>query len=312
MSNHLLPVSGAKRFVSIVVPTFRREAYLGPLFDALKQQIAEQSGRVEVVLVDNSPEGSAAQVAAGAPEFVRYVHEPKAGVAHARNRGVAEARGTHVVFLDDDELPAPGWLSAFAAAADRGVAVAFGAIEPAYEEQPAASLRQPLDRVFSRRLPAAAGADVSALRAYAGSGNSMFRRDVLARVTPPFDPTFNAGGEDVWLFRHLVDDHGIALIWCPDALVQELVPARRATIGFLRGRRFSDGQLRCVVESGAGGVRGAARVVFWMAAGAAQLVLHGIAALALRPFSAALSTRFQLDAVGGAGKLLWWRRKLAR
>jgi succinoglycan biosynthesis protein ExoM len=298
--------------ISIVVPTFRREAYLGPLFAALAAQIGTVAEPVEVVLVDNSPEASAKVVAANAPAFVRYVHEPRTGVAQARNRGVADARGSHVVFLDDDETPAPSWLAAFAAAAARGDRAAFGAVEPVFEAEPPAALRGPLDRVFSRRLPAASGEDVTHLRAYLGSGNSMFRREVLALEDPPFDPAFDSGGEDVWLFRSLVDRHNVPLIWCPEAMVHEIVPQGRATLAFLRKRRFSDGQLRCLVESGAGGLRGAARVAVWMAVGGAQVVLHGVAALVTRPISSAASTRFHLAAVGGAGKLMWWRRQLKR
>jgi len=44
---------------------------------------------------------------------VRYVHEPSTGVVHARNRGVREAGGEYLIFLDDDEVPAAGWLNAF-------------------------------------------------------------------------------------------------------------------------------------------------------------------------------------------------------
>lgn len=293
--------------LSIVVPTFRRERYLPPLFAAVAEQMAALADPVELVLVDNSAEASAQGLPA--PDFVRYVHEPRTGVAHARNRGVAEARGSHVIFLDDDELPAPGWLSAFAAAARRGACVAFGAVEPQFEAAPLPALRAPLDRIFSRRLPATPGAEVQHLRAYLGSGNSMFARATLALVDPPFDTSFNAGGEDVWLFRQLDDRHHVPMIWCPEALVHERVPPHRTTMGFLRQRRFSDGQLRCLVESDAGGLRGTGRVALWMAVGAAQLALFGPAAVLTRPVSEPRSIRFQLAAVGGAGKLMWWRRR---
>lgn len=293
--------------LSIVVPTFRREDLLPALFQAVAGQIASVAVPVELVLVDNSPEASARAVPV--PDFVRYVHEPRTGVAQARNRGVDEARGAHVIFLDDDELPAPGWLAAFAEAAAQGAPAVFGAVEPRFSEDPPPALRAPLDRIFSRRLPAAPGAEVQHLRAYLGSGNSMFARSALALVDPPFDTSFNAGGEDVWLFRRLVDQHGVPMIWRPDALVHEIVPPRRATMAFLRARRFSDGQLRCLVESDAGGLRAAARVALWMGVGAAQLGLFGLAALVTRSISPERSVRFQLAAVGGAGKLLWWRRK---
>lgn len=295
--------------LSIVVPTFRRADLLPPLFQAVALQIASLPLQIELVLVDNSPEASAHGVARTAPPFVRYVHEPLTGVAQARNRGVAEARGAHVIFLDDDELPAPGWLAAFADAAAHGDRAVFGAVEPLFQQDPPPALRAPLDRIFSRRLSAPAGSDVQHLRAYLGSGNSMFSRATLALVEPPFDTSFNAGGEDVWLFRRLVDQHGVPLIWRPDALVQEIVPPRRATMDFLRARRFSDGQLRCLVESDAGGLKAMGRVALWMAVGAAQIALFSLAALATLPLSKARSVRFQLAAVGGLGKLLWWRRK---
>lgn len=293
--------------LSIIVPTFRREAFLPPLFQAVAAQIAAVDLPVELVLVDNSPEASARAVPT--PDFVRYIHEPRTGVAQARNRGVAEARGAHVIFLDDDETPAPGWLAAFADAAATGAPAVFGAVEPFYPEDPPPALRGPLDRIFSRRLPAAAGAEVQHLRAYLGSGNSMFARATLALVDPPFDTTFNAGGEDVWLFRQLVDRHRVPMLWRPDALVHEIVPPHRATLSFLRKRRFSDGQLRCLVESDAGGLKGTGRVTLWMGVGLVQLVLFGLASVLARPVSHAQSVRYSLAATGGAGKLLWWRRK---
>lgn len=296
--------------LSIVVPTFRREAYLPPLFAAVAEQLADVPDTAELVLVDNSPEASARDVPL--PDFVRYVHEPRAGVAHARNRGVAEAQGAHVIFLDDDELPAPGWLAAFATAARQGARAVFGAVEPRFETPPPPALFAPLDRIFSRRLPAPAGAEVQSLRAYLGSGNSMFARATLALIDPPFDTSFNAGGEDVWLFRQLDDQHDVPMIWCPDALVHEFVPPGRMTMDFLRQRRFSDGQLRCLVEGDAGGLRAAGRVALWMTVGAAQVVLFGLAATLTRPFSEPRSVRYHLAAAGGAGKLLWWRRKAGR
>lgn len=294
--------------LSVVVPTFRREDFLPPLFQAVATQIGTVAVPVELVLVDNSPEGSARAIPA--PDFVRYVHEPRTGVAHARNRGVAEARGGHVIFIDDDETPAPGWLAAFADAAADGVRAAFGAVEPFYPQDPPPALRAPLDRVFSRRLSAAPRAEVQHLRAYLGSGNSMFSRATLALVDPPFDTSFNAGGEDVWLFRQLVDRYGVPMVWRPDALVHEIVPPRRATLSFLRHRRFSDGQLRCLVESDAGGLTAAGRVAIWMGVGATQLVVLSLAAILTRPFAQARSVRYQLAAIGGAGKLLWWWRKV--
>ena len=40
---------------------------------------------------------------------VRYIPEPRRGYGYARNRGLAEARGEFIYFLDDDCVPAPDW-----------------------------------------------------------------------------------------------------------------------------------------------------------------------------------------------------------
>ncbi len=49
---------------------------------------------------------------------VRIVDVPHGGPATARNRGAAAALGELLVFTDDDCVPEPGWLAAFAAASN--------------------------------------------------------------------------------------------------------------------------------------------------------------------------------------------------
>jgi succinoglycan biosynthesis protein ExoM len=82
--------------VSIIIPTFRRPQRLrDALSSCLNQQTA--SGRpFEIVIVDNTPEGSAAPLVSGIDAGnvqVRYVHERRPGISHARNAGFANARG---------------------------------------------------------------------------------------------------------------------------------------------------------------------------------------------------------------------------
>ena len=299
-----IPFPRSAPLLSVVIPTVGRCAYLGPLLDALGPQIAACPVAAEVVVVDNDPAGSAALVPL--PPFARYLHAPQPGVAHARNAGVAAARGAHVIFLDDDETPEPGWLAAFAACAARGADAAFGPIDAAFDSPPPARLRPALCCAFGRRLTAGDGADISAARARLGTGNAMFSRRALTFRSPPFDPAFDAGGEDVWLLRQLVEEQGIRLIACPAARVRERVPPARCTLAVLRRRRFRDGQLRCIVERGAGGLRAVWRVTGWMVAGAAQMGLGAGLALLARPVSPRHAVQAALMACGGAGKLCWW------
>lgn len=95
--------------VTVVVPTCRRPRSLARLLDAL----APQTQGVEVVVVDDDPGGGAAAAAAGRP--VRYVTAGGLGASGARNAGAAVATGSVLAFIDDDVVPAAGWLNALAA-----------------------------------------------------------------------------------------------------------------------------------------------------------------------------------------------------
>jgi len=294
--------------LSIVIPTFRRENLLQPLLSAIAAQLAAlpEWAEAEVIVVDNSPEASACALDGSVNPPVRFIHEPRRGVAHVRNIGVRSAQGTHIVFIDDDELPASGWLAAFAVRARGGDDACFGPVEPHYETAPPETLKPLLDRIFHRDLGLESGTDVSCHRAYLGSGNSMFSRRVLGNMVEVFDPSFNTGGEDVLLLRHLVDDLSVTLTWAPEAKVLEIVPTERLTPQFVARRLFCNGQLRCRVEAEAGIVSGLPRVLFWMAAGTAQFLGFMVLSIAYRPFNKDRSLALSLRSMSGKGKLLWW------
>jgi glycosyltransferase involved in cell wall biosynthesis len=69
----------------------------------------------EVLVVDNGSTDDTREICSdlvSRHENVRYVYEDSLGLSYARNRGVAEAGGTYVAFLDDDARARADWLSA--------------------------------------------------------------------------------------------------------------------------------------------------------------------------------------------------------
>lgn len=293
--------------LSIIVPTYRRPETLASLLVNLGGQMAAL-GKAELVVVDNCPDRSAeAVVTAVAPGAV-YVSEPRPGVVHARNAGVRAARGSHLIFVDDDQRPQAGWLESYNALALAGHAACFGPVRPEFDVPPPGHLRALLEGLFSRDIKVATGTDITDKRAYLGTGNSMFERARCFTGDTPFDARFNQGGEDVWFLRELVQDRGLRLIWSAEAAVFETVPAARMTTAYVRRRRFHNGQLRCLVEAG-GGNRGA--VAFWMGAGLVQAAVFGLAAGVAWPWDRSRAAAFGVRSAGGLGKVLWWMRRQA-
>lgn len=293
-------------FISILIPTYRRADILSELLTALAHQLPKTG--VEVLVIDNDPDASARDLVERQTGPLRYIHEPTSGVVHARNRGLAEAQGDYILFIDDDEVPAKGWLAAFTAQAEAGVTAAFGRIIARYATPPKPELQEMLDHMFARDAVADAGGDVTSEYARLGCGNAMFHKAKCFPTASPFEERFNRlGGEDAWLIKGLVDK-GAKLVWVPDGLVEEVVPADRQTLAYLKLRRFNQGRLRSVINMQRSKLSGAK----WMVVGAVQMKLYAVlwAGAALIGHQKAASFAVQMQ--GGAGKLFWWRTPSAR
>ncbi len=95
--------------ISLVIPAFNEERYLGACLDAIAPLHTQFK---EVIVVDNVSTDSTAMIAARY-QWVTLVHESARGPANARARGLAEARGDIVAFIDaDTRMPAywPGMI----------------------------------------------------------------------------------------------------------------------------------------------------------------------------------------------------------
>ena len=93
--------------VSVVLPTYNRAEKLGPVVGSVA---AQSYNHLELIVVDDaSTDDTAGKVAALAREFpdlrLRYVRlDRNMGGGAARNRGVREATGNLIAFLDSDDI----------------------------------------------------------------------------------------------------------------------------------------------------------------------------------------------------------------
>lgn len=119
--------------VSVIIPTYHREKTLLETIDSVRRQ---RGVALEIIVVDDSAEGSARDaVASAADPRVRYVLRPEPSngrPALVRNAGAALAQGRYLYFLDDDDLMEPDVLASMSKALDAcpAAGMAFGVISP--------------------------------------------------------------------------------------------------------------------------------------------------------------------------------------
>jgi len=103
-------------WVSIITPTFNRSGYLR---QAIASVLAQTFTDFEIIIVDDgSTDDTSTAVASFGSEQIVYLRQQNAGRSIARNRGLAEARGQYIAFLDDDDLYLPQKLAAQASHLD--------------------------------------------------------------------------------------------------------------------------------------------------------------------------------------------------
>jgi hypothetical protein len=288
--------------VAVLIPTLRRPESLAQAVRSLFAQEGVAARLREIVVVDNDPYGSAepavAALQAEATVPLHYVHEPRPGVATARNAGLQATEAPLIAFLDDDETAAPWWLASLIASLETFDADAvFGPIEAVLPDQ-AGAHRPYLQTFFSRGGPDASGPIAEPY----GCGGSLLRRESALPGPAPFDAACDeTGGEDDVLFARLRAVGG-RLAWAADALAFEHVPPERARLAYALRRAFAYGQGPAQTCARA---RDWAGVAKWMGVGAAQVLAFG--AIALSAWALGLADRAEpLDrAVRGLGKLLW-------
>ena len=224
--------------VVIAVLTYKRADDLPVLLPLLVEQAASVPEDVSVLVVDNDPAGSAEQTVRGLGlAEVRYVVEPTPGIAAARNRALDEASEAHLmVFIDDDERPAPTWLAALLACyrRDRPAAVA-GAVVPDL-----GLIDDPwiLAGGFFVRQRHATGTELQT----ASTANLLLDLDqVRALGNVRFDERFGLSGGSDTLFTRTLTRNGGRLVWCDEASVTDHIRVQRLTRRWVLQRHFRSG-----------------------------------------------------------------------
>jgi glycosyltransferase involved in cell wall biosynthesis len=241
--------------LSVVIPTHNRAALLEGALGALAPQEGRGSLDWEIVVVDNNSRDHTADVVDSMSKLtaipVVYVFEPRLGLSHARNRGINEARGSIIAFIDDDVLPAPDWIIQIVSAMDRWRAHGVGGrILPHWEAPPPDWLTQRQDLLD--RLAIMDHADSCVLsypvrgRPQVWGGNMAFRREIFEEIGGFDDARGRVGtklfrGEEVELVNRALG-HGLRIVYDPALVVQHRIGHRRLRRAYFLKMEFDAAQ----------------------------------------------------------------------
>lgn len=86
--------------ITVIIPSYNAREFLPGALESIR---AQEMAALEILIVDDGSTDGTAEWAA-AQEGVRVIRQENAGPSAARNRGLAEARGEYIAFLDADDL----------------------------------------------------------------------------------------------------------------------------------------------------------------------------------------------------------------
>ncbi|MGO2559565.1 glycosyltransferase family 2 protein [Brachybacterium sp.] len=272
--------------VVVGMATFRRPELLAALLPKVLEQIEDSAStpampsRYRVVVVDNDPEESAREaVESVGDQRISYSPEPRPGISAARNRILDEAHDADLlVLLDDDETPHAGWLVRMLTThLEHDADAVSGPVHAVFEGEEDPWVAAGGYYLGQRRE----GMRTGTVLQRAATNNLLLDMDQVRLLGLRFDERFGlTGGEDS-LFTGQLTAAGGRIIFCAEAVVDDLVPRARNTRAFNLARRRAQAATHVRVEQNLAVSRRAraANGVRWFVIGSGQLVKGAVLAV---------------------------------
>jgi glycosyltransferase involved in cell wall biosynthesis len=90
--------------VSVIIPTYNRERLISRAIESvLKQTYTDY----EIIVVDDGSTDRTSELLKKFEGRIRYFYQQNSGISGARNRGLEEAKGEYIAFLDSDDAWLP-------------------------------------------------------------------------------------------------------------------------------------------------------------------------------------------------------------
>ena len=203
--------------ISVIIPVYNAEQFLPACLDSV---LCQEFPSFELLLIDDGSTDGSGKIAdryAEKDSRIVVVHQPNAGVSAARNRGVAEARGEYIAFVDADDRVTPSYLShLLSPQTDLSIAGISLLHEPSGRME-----SHGFDRTRSARTDRERGllfADAEIHDTTKGPCNKLFRREIIEQHHLRFDPRYSYGEDHLFVLEFVKHCHSIAQIAHTDYL----------------------------------------------------------------------------------------------
>ncbi|MGD0199377.1 MAG: glycosyltransferase family 2 protein [Bryobacteraceae bacterium] len=189
--------------VSVIVPLYNKAKYV---MRALASIAGQTCGDYEVIVVDDGSTDGSGELAAGFGDArFRVVQQANAGPGAARNRGVAEAQGDLIAFLDADDAWLPEYLESsvrlLEACGPEVATVTSGYIDfPPGVSREALWRRRGITEGIQKVTPSTPIQKLVHMLAYMWPCSTVARVEVLRRWGGFYDRNSCRYGEDALLF----------------------------------------------------------------------------------------------------------------
>ena len=233
--------------ISFIICTYNREKYIYECLSRLASNTVKEGW--EIILVNNnSTDNTAAEcerfVEDYQPANYHYCLETQQGLSFARNRGIQEAKGEWLVFLDDDAMVEPEYIASLQKhLSDHPEAGAFGGqIIPLFEDgEPEWYSKWTM--IYVSAMDRGKTVHPFPANKYPIGANMGVKREVIDRVgmfNTALGRTGNnlLSGEEKDLFNR-IHAAGYPILYFPDIQVHHCIPAHRTTKEFIA--RLADG-----------------------------------------------------------------------
>jgi len=96
--------------ISVIIPAYNLEGYISKAIDSV---LAQSSLPFEILVIDDGSTDKTAEIIKSYGDKVKYIFQENKGHSGARNKGIAEATGKWITFLDGDDQWLPTYIASF-------------------------------------------------------------------------------------------------------------------------------------------------------------------------------------------------------